>query len=153
MIATLWTSADVRDCVMDVQVGAKERKRWCSENFVSERALRKAADIRAQLQAQLPDTAAANTLGPTHLLLRPGRCSTQCAACCLLIPALQLVHTSSNACQVAGGSTSITRGASSSARDLSSRVRQRALAHHMIHYTAGDFCSRPARANGMCYAE
>jgi len=45
------------------QVGAKERKRWCSENFVSDRALRKAADIHAQLSAQLASNLKADAAG------------------------------------------------------------------------------------------
>lgn len=36
-----------------VQVEKEERKRWCSENFVSDRALRKAIDIHTQLAAHL----------------------------------------------------------------------------------------------------
>lgn len=41
------------------QVGQKRRKRWCLENFVSERAMRRAIDIHLQLTSQLPHSAAA----------------------------------------------------------------------------------------------
>ena len=40
-----------------------ERKRWCSENFVSDRSLRKAADIHAQLKAQLAVNLQADAAG------------------------------------------------------------------------------------------
>lgn len=41
------------------QVGFKERKRWCSDNFISERAMRRASDIHSQLAALLPQLTAA----------------------------------------------------------------------------------------------
>lgn len=55
------------------QVSQKGQKRWCIENFVNERAMKRAVDIHRQLTAQLPRCSATTTAddigatpGPTN---------------------------------------------------------------------------------------